>query len=211
MTTARVPPAAVKRFNMMVGRVVSGLDEKYAGRIVCMGDFNSLADVDNDGMGLINGVVSEENLVSIVLDQGLVDWFRVLHPSMKAVSFGGNQGSYSRIDYMLGGCGLDGVRMCYVPRADGPLSDHALLLDDVKRLGQLKHVLRRKDCGKVELKEAEDTIADMRADGVDDPEVLEVTSKILTGLLAHMDQVKGGMDLRKRWGNGGPFDWFAAD
>ena len=67
MTTERVPPAAVKSFNMMVGRVVSGLDEKYAGRIVCLGDFNSLADVDNDGMGLINGVVSEESLVSIVL------------------------------------------------------------------------------------------------------------------------------------------------
>ena len=29
------------------------LDDKYRGRIVCMGDFNSLADVDNDGMGLI--------------------------------------------------------------------------------------------------------------------------------------------------------------
>ena len=134
MTTERVPPAAVKRFNVMVGRAVSGLDEKYAGRIICVGDFNSLADVDNDGMGLINGVVSEESLVSKVLDQGLVDWFRVLHPSMKAVSFGGNQGSYSRIDYMLGGCGLDGVRMCYVPRAEGPLSDHALLLGDVGEL-----------------------------------------------------------------------------
>ena len=32
---------------------------------------------------------------------------------------------------MLGGCGLDCVRMCYVPRAEGPLSDHALLLGDV--------------------------------------------------------------------------------
>ena len=106
------------------------LDDKYRGRIVCMGDFNSLADVDNDGMGLVNGVVSEESLVSAVLDQGLVDWFRVLYPGMKAVSFGGNQGSYSRIDYMLGGCGLSGVRMCYIPDADGPLSDHALLLGD---------------------------------------------------------------------------------
>ena len=97
------------------------LDDKYRGRIVCMGDFNSLADVDNDGMGLVNGVVSEESLVSAVLDQGLVDWFRVLYPGMKAVSFGGNKESYSRIDYMLGGSGLDGVRMCYVPRAEGPL------------------------------------------------------------------------------------------
>ena len=35
---------------------------------------------------------------------------------------------------MLGGCGLDGVRMCYVPRAEGPLSDHALLLGDVGEL-----------------------------------------------------------------------------
>ena len=69
------------------------LDDKYRGRIVCMGDFNSLADVDNDGMGLVNGVVSEESLVSAVLDQGLVDWFRVLYPGMKAVSFSGNQGS----------------------------------------------------------------------------------------------------------------------
>ena len=99
-----------------------------------MGDFNSLADVDNDGMGLVNGVVSEESLVSAVLDQGLVDWFRVLYPGMKAVSFGGNQGSYSRIDYMLGGCGLSGVRMCYIPDADGPLSDHALLLGDIGEL-----------------------------------------------------------------------------
>ena len=89
MTTERVPPAAIRSFNMMVGRVVSELDEKYGGRIVCMGDLNSLADVDNDGMGLVNGIVSEESLVSTVLDQGLVDWFRALHPGMKAVSFGG--------------------------------------------------------------------------------------------------------------------------
>ena len=117
MTTESVPSAAIKRFNTMVGRVVSELDEKYGGRILCMGDFNSLAEVSSDGMGLINGVVSEGSLVSIVLDQGLIGWFQVLHPSMKAVSFGGTQGSYSRIDYMLGGCGLDGVQMCYVPRA----------------------------------------------------------------------------------------------
>ena len=44
------------------------MDDKYRGRIVCMGDFNSLADVDNDGMGLVNGVVSEESLVSAALD-----------------------------------------------------------------------------------------------------------------------------------------------
>jgi len=62
---------------------------------------------------------------------------------------------------------------------------------DGKRLGQLKHMLRRKDSGKVELKTVEETISDMMADGVDDPEVLNGTSKVLTGLLAHMDQVKG--------------------
>ena len=56
MTTVRVPPEAVKNFNTMVGRVVSDLDERYDGRIICMGDFNSLADVSSDGMGLINGV-----------------------------------------------------------------------------------------------------------------------------------------------------------
>jgi len=134
MTTERAPREAVRNFNMMMGRVVAGLDEKYRGRIVCMGDFNSLADVDSDGMGLINGIVSEESLVSPVLNQGLVDSFRVLHPSMKAVSFGGNRGSYSRIDYMLGGCGLDGVRMCCIPKADVPLSDHALLLGDIGEL-----------------------------------------------------------------------------
>ena len=67
-------------------------------------------------------------------------------------------------------------------------------------------MLRRKDCGKVELKAVEDTIADMRADGVDDPEVLEVTSKVLTGLLAHMDQVKGGMDESKLLGRLSPFE-----
>ena len=53
---------------------------------------------------------------------------------MKAVSFEGNQGAYSRIDYMIGGCGLDGVRMRYIPCADGPLSDQALLLDDIREL-----------------------------------------------------------------------------
>ena len=115
-------------------KVVAELDDKYRGRIVCMGDFNSVADVDSDGMGLVNGIVSEESLVSAVLDPGLVDWFRVLHPSMKAVTFGGNQGSYSRIDYMLGRCGLDGVRMCYIPGADGPWSDHAWLLGDIGEL-----------------------------------------------------------------------------
>ena len=56
MTTVRVPPEAVKKFNTMVGRVVADLDQRYDGRIICMGDFNSLADVSSDGMGLINGV-----------------------------------------------------------------------------------------------------------------------------------------------------------
>ena len=38
------------------------------------------------------------------------------------------------IDCMLGGCGLDGVRMCYIPGADWPLSDNALLLGDIGEL-----------------------------------------------------------------------------
>jgi len=73
-----------------------------------------------------------------------------------------------------------------------------------RRLGQLKHILRRMKCGKVELKTVEDTISDMKADGVDDPEVLDVTSKVLTGLLAHMDQVKEGMDASKLLGRLSP-------
>ena len=74
MSTTSIPPEAVSRFNTMVGKVVSELDEKYEGRIICMGDFNSLSEVDSDGMGLVNGVVSEESLVSIVLDQMKLGW-----------------------------------------------------------------------------------------------------------------------------------------
>ena len=53
---------------------------------------------------------------------------------MKAMSFESKQGSYSRINYMIWGCGLDGVRMCYIPFADGSLSDNALLLGDIGEL-----------------------------------------------------------------------------
>ena len=35
---------------------------------------------------------------------------------------------------MLGGHGLNGVRMSYILGADGPLSDHALLLGDIGEL-----------------------------------------------------------------------------
>ena len=58
----------------------------------------------------------------------------------------------------------------------------------------------------MELKAVDETLADMGADGVDDPDVLEATSKVLTGLLAHMDQVKGGMDAPKLPGRLSPFE-----
>ena len=103
-----------------------------------MGDYNSLSDVEMDGMGLSGGVAIVESLVSVVMSQGLVDWFRLLHPSMQAVSFKGHQGAFSRIDYMLGGHGLSGVRMSYILDADGPMSDHALLLGDI---GELRSAL----------------------------------------------------------------------
>ena len=45
-----------------------------------------------------------------------------------------------------------------------------------------------------QLGEVGETLAAMGADGVDDPDVLEATSKVFTGLLALMDQVMGGMD-----------------
>ena len=134
MTTVATPSEDVREFNMKVGELIARLVTKYFGRIICMGDYNSLSDVEKDGMGLVGGVVSEESLVSVVMDQGLVDWFRVLHPDMKAVSFKGTQGSFSRIDYMLGGHGLCGVRMSYILDAEGPLSDHALLLGDIGEL-----------------------------------------------------------------------------
>ena len=86
------------------------------------------------------------------------------------------------------------------PSVHGPVGSKY----DGKRLGQLKHLLRRKDSGKVELKTVEEKLSDMVADGVDDPEVLSVTSKVLRGLLAHMDQVKGGMDASKLLGRLSP-------
>ena len=138
MTTVSTPCEDIRRFNMMVGELVAALNVTYFGRIICMGDYNSLSDSEKDGMGLVGGVVSEDSLVSVVMDQGLVDWFRLLHPSMKAVSFKGTQGSFSRIDYMLGGHGLSGVRMSYILGAEGPLSDHALLLGDI---GELRSAL----------------------------------------------------------------------
>ena len=60
MTTVAVPCEAVRSFNMMGGKVLAELDDKYRGRVVCMGDFSPLADMGSDGMGLINGVVSED-------------------------------------------------------------------------------------------------------------------------------------------------------
>ena len=57
----------------MVGELVAALNVTYFGRIVCMGDYNSLSDAEMDGMGLVGGVVSGESLVSVVMDQDLVD------------------------------------------------------------------------------------------------------------------------------------------
>ena len=134
MTTKARPPESVNDFNMSVGRTVEDALVEYSGRVLCMGDFNSLADVDKDGMGLVGGVVVENSFVSTMLGLGLVDWFRVLNPDVRAVSYGSSQGSFSRIDYLLGGYGLQGARVCYVPEAEGPVSDHALLLGDVGEL-----------------------------------------------------------------------------
>ena len=69
-----------------------------------------------------------------------------------------------------------------------------------QRLGQLKHLLRRLESGKVVLNDVAETISVMKADGVDNPEVVAATSKALTGLLAHMDAVKEGMDQSKMLG-----------
>ena len=134
MTTKVRPSDSVNKFNLSVGRIVEDGLVEYSGRVLCMGDFNSLADVDKDGMGLVGGVVVDNSLVSTMLGLGLVDWFRVLNPDVRAVSYGSAQGSFSRIDYLLGGYGLQGARVCYVPEADGPVSDHALLLGDVGEL-----------------------------------------------------------------------------
>ena len=96
---------------MMVG--------KYHGRIICMADYSSLSDAEKDGMGFVGGVVSGDSLVSAVLDRGVVDWFRLLYPSIKAVSLKGTQGSFRQIDYMPGGHGLNGVQMSYILGVDG--------------------------------------------------------------------------------------------
>ena len=134
MTTKANPPERVNEFNMSVGRIIEDALVEYSGRVMCMGDYNSLADVDMDGMGLVGGVVVANSLVSTMLGLGLIDWFRDLNPDVQAVSYSSPQGSYSRIDYMLGGYGLHGARVCYVPEAEGPVSDHALLLGDVGEL-----------------------------------------------------------------------------
>ena len=55
-------------------------------------------------------------------------------------------------------------------------------------LRQLKYLLRRGDCGKVELNDEAEILEAMEADGVNCPEVLEATSKVLRDFLAHMDQ-----------------------
>ena len=58
----------------------------------------------------------------------------------------------------------------------------------------------------MELKEVDETLEDTAADGVDNPNVLRATSKVLTGFLARMDQVKGGMDSSKMLGRLSPFE-----
>ena len=73
-----------------------------------------------------------------------------------------------------------------------------------KRLGQLKHLLKRMECGKVVLNDVGETMEAMKADGVDSPEVLDVTSKVLRELLSHMDAVRGGMDQSKMLGRLSP-------
>ena len=134
MTTTASPPGRVNEFNLTVGRIVEDALVEYSGRVMCLGDYNSLADVDMDGMGLVGGVVVANSLVSTMLGLGLVDWFRDLNPDVQAVSYSSPQGAFSRIDYLLGGYGLRGARVCYVPEAEGPVSDHALLIGDVGEL-----------------------------------------------------------------------------
>ena len=51
MSTKARPPDSVNEFNLSVGRIVEEAVVEYSGRVLCMGDFNSLSDVDKDGMG----------------------------------------------------------------------------------------------------------------------------------------------------------------
>ena len=115
-----------------------------------------------------------------------------------------------------GGAGLEGARAAFQREyeamfdvsyeEDPPVTGPDGSKYAGQRLGQLRHMLRRRDCGKVELKEVDETLAAMGADGADNPDVLEATSKVLTGLLAHMDQVKGGMDSSKMLGRLSPLE-----
>ena len=131
MTTQEKMSDEAVAFNQAVGKAVkTGLD-KYHGRVMCMGDLNSLGDVCLDGMGLVGGVVSEGSLVSVLQDSGLVDCFRELHPNLKAVSCSTSAGSYSRIDYMFVGWMVQCVRSAYLMNVEGPWSDHMLMLGDL--------------------------------------------------------------------------------
>ena len=130
MTTQGEMPGEVVVYNQAVRKVVERGLEKYSGRVLGIGDLNSLADADMDGMGLVGGVVSEDSLVSVMLGAGLVDCFRELHPDMKAVSCSSSVGAYSRVDYMLAGCGVLCARVTYVVDMEGPRSDHVLMLAD---------------------------------------------------------------------------------
>ena len=115
-----------------------------------------------------------------------------------------------------GGAGLEGARAAFQREyeamfdvsyeEDPPVTGPDGSKYAGQRLGQLRHMLRRRDCGKVELKEVDETLAAMGADGADNPDVLEATSKVLTGLLAHMNQVKGGMDSSRMLGRLSPLE-----
>jgi endonuclease/exonuclease/phosphatase family metal-dependent hydrolase len=129
LSAGRAPRAEPRR----VAEVDAILERVAGNECVLVGDFNSTHPGDEVGVPPAgehapSGYVSRRP-IELILERGLVDCFRTLHPDERGWTYTSEQ-PWARFDFVFAAPGLD-VRRCDVLASAGNASDHFPVVADL--------------------------------------------------------------------------------